>query len=88
MQVIDLRGRLGIATAGPERAARMVVVYAGDSGIAALLVDAVSEVMRVPEESIRPASGEAHVVEALCVRGESFVSLLDLDRVLDLDVGH
>ena len=66
----------------------MIVVYAGDSGVAALLVDAVTEVMRVPEAAIQPVSGEADTVEALCVRGESFVSLLDLDRVLDLDAGH
>jgi purine-binding chemotaxis protein CheW len=87
VQVIDLRGRLGMARGEPQRSARMVVVYAGDSGVAALLVDAVREVVRVPEEAIRAVSGEADAVEALCARGGSFVSLLDLERVLDLDVG-
>jgi purine-binding chemotaxis protein CheW len=87
VQVIDLRARLGLVATEPRRSARIVVVYAGDSGVAGLLVDAVTEVLRVPEESIRAVAGEADAVEALCVRGESFVSLLDLDRVLELDAG-
>ncbi len=87
-QVIDLRRRLGLAPAEPGRSARIVVVYAGDSGVAGLLVDAVTEVFRVPEEAVRPASADAQAVESLCVRGQSFVSLLDLERLLELDAGH
>lgn len=88
VQVIDLRSRLGLPVGEPGRKARIVVVYAGDGGVAGLRVDAVTEVMRVSEDAIRAPSSEADSVEALCVRGEAFVSLLDLERVLDLDAGH
>jgi purine-binding chemotaxis protein CheW len=89
VQVIDLRRRLGIESAPqPEGAGRIVVVYAGDAGVAGLRVDRVSEVMRVPETAIRPSAADAGAVEALCSRGESFVSLLDLEKVLDLDAGR
>lgn len=83
VQVIDLRRRLGMA-AEPAAAGRIVVVYAPDAGVAGLRVDRVTEVMRVPETALRPAS-EPGAVEALCARGESFVSLIDLERVLDFD---
>lgn len=88
VQVIDLRRRLGLASAEPQRSGRIVVVYAGDAGVAGLLVDGVSGVQRVPEEAIRATSGDAGAVEALCVRGDAFVSLVDLERVLELDAGH
>jgi purine-binding chemotaxis protein CheW len=89
VQVIDLRRRLGIEPAAESGVAgRIVVVYAGDAGVAGLRVDRVSEVMRVPEAAIRPAAAESGAVEALCSRGASFVSLIDLEKVLDLDAGR
>jgi hypothetical protein len=46
----------------------------------------VREVLRVTADAIRPAAAaEAGWVSELCVRGEEFVSIVDLDRVLDLD---
>lgn len=85
VQVLDLRRRLRLAEAAPGRASRIVVVHGGDGRVAGLLVDAVTEVMSVSEETLRPPSGEAAVVEALCVQAERFVSILDLDRVLVID---
>lgn len=87
VQVVDLARRLGVESA-PGPAGRIVVVYAGDAGVAGLRVERVTEVMRVPETGLRPAAADAGVVEALCRRGESFVSLLDLEKVLDLDAGR
>ena len=86
VQVVDLRRRLGLEPAPATRASRIVVVHGEDGSIAGLLVDAVREVLSVGEDSMRQASGEAVVVEALCVRDGEFVSLVDLDRVLAVAV--
>ncbi len=83
VQVIDLCRRLGMASE-PGTAGRIVVVYGPDAGVAGLRVDRVTEVMRVPETAFRPAA-DPGAVEALCTRGESFVSLIDLEKVLDFD---
>ena len=85
LQVIDLRRRLGSTPAEPTRSSRIVVVYGGDGQVAGLLVDAVTEVLSVTEEALRRDSGEGGMVEALCDRDSEFVSLLDLDRVLEID---
>jgi purine-binding chemotaxis protein CheW len=85
VQVVDLRRRLGLAPVAPTRASRIIVIHGEERRVTGVLVDAVTEVLRVTEESIRPGgSGESGSVEALCARGEEFVSLLDLTRVLDL----
>ena len=85
-QVIDLRLRLGLPTVEPTRTSRIVVLRGEDGSVAGLLVDAVRDVLRLPEDAIRPPpTGEADCVQALCARDREFVSLLDLDRVLSLD---
>ena len=87
VQVIDLRRRLGLR--GEEIAARRarIVVLNGDDGqLTGLLVDRVSEVLRVDEGSLRPpASRDADTVAGLAAYGERFVSLFDVDRLLELD---
>jgi purine-binding chemotaxis protein CheW len=88
VQVIDLRRRLGLEPVEPTRGARIVVVQADDAGVAGLLVDRVREVMRVaPADLLAQSSGEG-MVSALCRRSGTFVSLLDLERVLDFHVGN
>jgi chemotaxis signal transduction protein len=50
------------------------------------MVDRVREVLRVPEEEIRPAAeADVDTVSGLCRRGDEFVSMLDLDKVLDIE---
>ena len=57
-----------------------------DGRVAGLLVDAVDEVLRLPEDAIQPAgAGESETVAALCERDGQFVSLIDLERVMDVD---
>ena len=86
IQVIDLPLRLGLAAATLTRSSRIVVVSGEEGELAGLLVDAVTEVMRVSEDEFLPSSGsELGLVESLCARGESFVSLIDLQRVMDVD---
>jgi len=85
VQVVDLRRRLGLEPSEATRASRIVVVLGDEGRVAGLLVDSVQEVLSVSEDSLRQASGEATVVEALCVRDDEFVSLVDLERVLAVD---
>jgi chemotaxis signal transduction protein len=48
-------------------------------------VDAASDVLRVPESALGPPpASETGAVAALCSWQERFVSILDVDRVLDL----
>ena len=86
VEVIDLRRRLDLEPAAPVRSTRIIVVHSENGRVAGILVDAVREVSRVAEGTIRPvSSAEVGSVEALCVRGEEFISLIDLDRVLEID---
>lgn len=86
VQVVDLRLRLRLPAAAPARGSRIVVVQGGEGGLAGLLVDAVTDVLLAPPQELRAAAPvEGSAVEALFARGERFVSVLDLDRVLDLD---
>jgi len=86
IQVIDLRLRLGLPPCEITKATRIVVVHVDDGRVAGLLVDGVQEVLRISEDAIGPAAtGDAQgVVASLCARGGQFVSLLDLERALDL----
>ncbi len=89
IQVLDLRRRLGLPPAETSRRTRIVVLHGEDRQVTGLLVDAVSEVLRVTDDQIRSApTGEAGVIEALCARGREFVSLLELARVLRVDGSH
>lgn len=85
VEVVDLRLRLGLAEIEPARRSRIIVVHNGDGGVAGLLVDAVNEVLSVTDEALRASVGESGSVDSLCVRDGRFVSLVDLDRVLELD---
>jgi purine-binding chemotaxis protein CheW len=86
IQVVDLRRRLGLPSVETTRSSRIVVLHGEDGRVTGLLVDAVTEVLRLPEADITAsAQGEAEAVQALCARGDAFVSLLDLDRVLEVD---
>ncbi len=89
VEVVDLRRRLGLESPAPCRAARIVVVNGEDGRTSGLLVDGVSSVLRTTEEAMRhDAPGDPGSVAALCVREGELVSILDLERVLDLDDGR
>jgi purine-binding chemotaxis protein CheW len=89
VQVIDVRRRLGIAPEEPRSTSRIVIVNDAEGNRSGLLVDAVTEVLRVTEDAIRSESGpEAGAVTSLCRHGDRFVSILDLERVLDVDAGR
>ena len=81
--VVGARLRLGLAAREPTRASRVVGARGGAGGAGGLLVDRVSEVLRGPEEAFRAAASDSGRVESLCIEGERFVSILDLERVLE-----
>jgi purine-binding chemotaxis protein CheW len=84
IQVVDLRMCLGLPTPEADRRARIIVLHGDDDRVAAVLVDAVREVVRVPEDDVRPATGgEGDAVSELFLSGDDFVSIIDLDRVLE-----
>jgi len=85
VQVLDLRRALDATAAEPTRRSRIVVLHSEAGEIAGWLVDAVNEVLRVPEAELRPPPGDAgELVTAICVRNERFVSLLEPDRMQNL----
>jgi len=85
VEVLDLRCRLKLRASELTRSSRIIVVQDEAGMLTGLLVDSVTEVMRVAEDSLLPGPGsEAEAVESLCTRGEVFVSLIDLERVLEL----
>jgi purine-binding chemotaxis protein CheW len=84
VQVVDLRMCLGLERQEAGRRTRIIVLHGDDDRVTGVWVDGVREVVRVPEEDVRPATGgEGDAVAELFLSGEDFVSIVDLDRVLD-----
>ena len=87
--VVDLRRRFGLPSAEHTRASRIVVVEIGDQ-VVGIIVDAVSEVLRVHGAAIEPPSPVVAGIDSEYLHGiaklpERLVILLDLDRVLARD---
>lgn len=83
VQVIDLRRRRGLPDYALSRSSRIVVLHGDRHGASGLLVDAVQEVMRVPEDAIRACdAAESDPVSAMCEREGRFVLILDVERLL------
>jgi purine-binding chemotaxis protein CheW len=84
VQVVDLRMCLGLSTRDSGRRTRIIVLHGEDDRVTGIFVDGVREVVRVPEDDVRPATGgEGDSVAELFLSGEEFVSIVDLDRVLE-----
>lgn len=89
VEVVDLRRRLGLGASSPDRSHRIIVLHGDVDRVTGLLVDRVHEVLRVPDSEVLPAQGlDVSRVEAVCPRGEAFVSILDVDRVLGVNDGQ
>jgi purine-binding chemotaxis protein CheW len=85
VQVLDLCRRIGIQSREPTRATRIIVLHGDHGAVSGLLVDSVREVLRVNEHVIQPPPpGQSDFVEALCRHDGGFISLLNLERVLDV----
>ena len=86
LAVVEIRSRLGLSPAEISPASRIVVVDVAGRSLG-LLVDRVSQVTKVPVESVAPvpeevASPESDYVTGVARRDSRLIILLDLDRVL------
>ena len=86
LPVVDLAARLALGITERARSARVVVVDGGSESVG-LLVDGVSEVLRVPAADVEPPSARTTgdgptAVLGVAKLGERLVLLLDLDAVL------
>lgn len=84
--VIDLRKRFGIANADVAQGTRIVVAEI-EGLVVGLVVDGVSEVLRVPADRIEPPSPVLASVDTAFIRGvakmdERLIVLLDANRIL------
>ena len=87
--VIDLRKRFTMPALEHTKDTRIVVVYMEKTKIG-MIVDGVSEVLRIPEESIEPTPPMVSNVNTAFICGIAkldgrLVTLLDLTKVLSLD---
>jgi purine-binding chemotaxis protein CheW len=89
LPVINLRNRFHLTSQDETKNTRIVVV-AIDNVKVGMIVDAVSEVLRVPEEAIEPpppmvTSVDTAFITAIAKMDEKLVILLDLREVLSVD---
>jgi purine-binding chemotaxis protein CheW len=86
LPVIDLRKRFDLTTQDVTRDSRIVVVSVGGSEVG-MVVDGVSEVLRIPDEAIEPPPPMVTTVDSTFIIGiakinDLLVILLDLGKVL------
>lgn len=87
VEVVDLGERLRRARTSSGGATRVVVIHAGEEGVAGLLVDSVTGVLRASEQDFVDCEpGDFQAVDEMVRVGEKFFGVVDVDRVLG--VGH
>jgi len=83
VEVVDLRRRLGVDSVEPDRSSRIIVLHGDGERVTGILVDSVKDVFRVSEEAVLEAEDfEFSSVVGMCQRGDEFISILDVDRLL------
>ncbi len=89
LPVIDLRKRFGLPAAEEDKDTRIVVVEMNEQTVG-MVVDGVSEVLGVQEESIEPPPAIVTTMDSAFITGiakdeERLIILLDLNQVLNAD---
>lgn len=89
LPVIDLRTRFALNEKEDSRQTRIMIVTLG-SVKAGIIVDGVSEVLRVSDESIEPLPPMVNSVDSVFLKGivrleDRLIILLELSRVLNLE---
>jgi len=89
LPVIDLRTRFALDSKEDSRQTRIMIVTMGNIK-AGIIVDGVSEVLRISDESIEPLPSMVNTVDSAFLKGivrleDRLIILLDLSRVLKLD---
>lgn len=87
--VIDLRKRFGLSPQEPTRDTRIVIANMNGNQVG-LIVDAVSQVIRVPQDAIEPPPQLSMTVNSAFIKAvakleKQLVILLDLDKVLSAE---
>ena len=87
--VIDLRKRFGLTVEGESQDNRIVVVDIGDQDMG-VIVDAVTEVLRIPTDSVEPPASVITTADSDYLLGiakldSRLIILLDLQKVLSVD---
>jgi purine-binding chemotaxis protein CheW len=87
LPVIDLRKRFGLPAGEATKATRIVVVEMNGETVG-MGVDAVSEVLNVPEGNIEPppslvSTADSTFITGIARVGERLVTLLDLNQVFN-----
>jgi purine-binding chemotaxis protein CheW len=86
LPVIDLCTRFGLAKKEATKSTRIIVVEM-DNGAVGMIVDAVTEVIRLQEESVEPLSPIVTTIDSTFITGvakvdDRLIILLDLNQVL------
>jgi purine-binding chemotaxis protein CheW len=89
LPVIDLRKRFDLSQEETTRNSRIVVVAIQGTKVG-MIVDAVSEVLRVSDEAIEPTPPLVTTVDTIFITGiakvdQRLIILLDLSKVLSLE---
>ncbi len=85
--VVDLRKRLNVETSADNRKIRIIVVDV-DGKISGFIVDAVSQVLRIPENTIEPAPSivvegiDSEYITGVSKLGDKLLILLDFSKIL------
>jgi purine-binding chemotaxis protein CheW len=88
LPVIDLRIRFGMEIQNDTKQTRVIIVTMGDIKVG-LMVDGVSEVLRISDESIEPLPPMVNSVNSDFLKGivrleDRLIILLEVEKVLDL----
>jgi len=89
LPVIDLRKRFGLPAVEATKDTRIVVVYMGSAKVG-MIVDGVSQVLRISGEAVEPPPSMITTVNSAFIKGiakieDQLVILLDLEKVLSQD---
>ncbi len=89
LPVIDLRIRFGLETQNDTKQTRIIIVTMGKVKVG-VMVDGVSEVLRVSDELIEPVPTMVNSVNADFLKGivrleDRLIVLLEVEKVLDLE---
>jgi purine-binding chemotaxis protein CheW len=88
LPVIDLRIRFGLETQKDTKQTRVIIVTMGSVKVG-VMVDGVSEVLRISDESIEPLPPMVNSVNSDFLKGivrleDRLIILLEVEKVLDL----
>ena len=88
LPVIDLRTRFGLETQPDTKQSRIIIVTMGNIKVG-VMVDGVSEVLRISDESIEPLPPMVNAVNADFLKGivrleDRLIILLEVEKVLNL----